>query len=401
MNIIRIGASATANILFRRVEATNEHVGFLENVMRLAHPSLFSSVTTKLKTANKYIDEAERIRIVTKNAGADQITKKIAGLKPKNAAQIKQLNSTVEKDTKVLGTLDAKKATVKQVLTEAKAATTGDQAGALYKNTLAKIHRLPITPVEKQALIDIMEGSEKSLLGLKKAADEVLAKIAELPSDASIRKELNRHLKGQVGKKYGNAAEDVAVQRLEKYANCKIVDRNAGFKSTLGNISGRDVLVHGKVDGISMIDGLQKIVEFKSKTKALNPQIPWYNLIQLQAYLHMSGIQNGTLVEYLQRDEKLSALGITNVTYDEHFWTAIIAPNVYNFCHAIHHLLSSEQILTDFLVAANAQKIAQVETLMQQMGSKSLPDRKNEVLARIQYLRTEKKIQEGILLNCE
>ena len=91
----------------------------------------------------------------------------------------------------------------------------------------------------------------------------------------------------------GVLQESAAIDQLATREGQPIRERNENvYRYHL-----RDFSINGKVDGITSD---QRVVEVKTRQKRIWPELPHYDVVQLQVYLKLTGLSSGILHERCQ-----------------------------------------------------------------------------------------------------
>lgn len=93
--------------------------------------------------------------------------------------------------------------------------------------------------------------------------------------------------------------------------------------------------VGGKIDAID--DGRTLLIEIKNRVNRLFYRVPFYEQVQVQAYLHLLDLDKGVLVECLKtkdagdRSEPTTSVNVIPIRRDRDLWTREIVPKLEGF----------------------------------------------------------------------
>ena len=147
------------------------------------------------------------------------------------------------------------------------------------------------------------------------------------------KKMVNDHMRKMIYTTHGTRAEDNTADldesnlfTDEKFYSMKIID-----------IEGTIYEIVGRIDRYQENDdGSRTLVEIKNRTKTLFKKVRDYEMIQVQTYLQMLGLEKARLVEQYN-NERLSYS--IDVNHDQ--WNNQINPKLINFCQTLHHYMSN------------------------------------------------------------
>jgi hypothetical protein len=101
-------------------------------------------------------------------------------------------------------------------------------------------------------------------------------------------------------------------------------------------IKGTRYEIVGRIDRYQMKDDGSKIlVEIKNRTKGLFNKVRIYEMVQVQTYLQMLGLQEARLIEQFNNERKSY-----NIEKDQVSWENNIYPKLVEFCKTLHHHMS-------------------------------------------------------------
>jgi hypothetical protein len=127
--------------------------------------------------------------------------------------------------------------------------------------------------------------------------------------DATSEKLLKKHIKSKYSTFHGTKNEKSVLQMYSEKTFEDAQKYNAMITYKIDDY----VSLRGKIDGVTKNSNgkIQKIIEIKNRTKQLFYDVRMYEMIQIQAYMHMLKVEQADLVEHYK-----GILNICNVTYD-------------------------------------------------------------------------------------
>ena len=142
------------------------------------------------------------------------------------------------------------------------------------------------------------------------------------------------HIRKMLYTTHGTKTEDVTADLDES----ELYKDNTFYSYPLINIEGTQYEIVGRIDRYQLKeDGTKSLVEIKNRTKGLFNKVRVYEMIQVQAYLAMTGMKEARLIEQYN-NERRSYL----IEKDEDSWVDTIIPKLNEFCKTLHHSMSSK-----------------------------------------------------------
>jgi hypothetical protein len=146
--------------------------------------------------------------------------------------------------------------------------------------------------------------------------------IEEVESKKRI---LNKLVSNATNRGYGCYHENSAINIYAQMTNSKITDQQKTIIALIKKTEitkGKTVEWHlkGKIDGLSNIETLKSpiLIEIKNRTKILFGHLKDYEKPQIQAYLKLTGLPIGHLVEHLKTND--NSTNIIEVPFEEDYW---------------------------------------------------------------------------------
>jgi hypothetical protein len=146
--------------------------------------------------------------------------------------------------------------------------------------------------------------------------------IEEVESKKRI---LNKLVSNATNRGYGCYHENSAINIYAQMTNSKITDQQKTIIALIKKTEitkGKTVEWHlkGKIDGLSNTETLKSpiLIEIKNRTKILFGHLKDYEKPQIQAYLKLTGLPIGHLVEHLKTND--NSTNIIEVPFEEDYW---------------------------------------------------------------------------------
>lgn len=226
------------------------------------------------------------------------------------------------------------------------------------KNDMLKIYWKRIDPdsySKHEFTVEIKDEIDKSI---KK--DEIRALIDAKPENTIVINEIvekagkvvdghldvravKEYVKSELYKKFGTDHEEHAARKLH------VTKTNKFVKKVACEIFGTKVLIGGRLDGVDDKD--EKVVEIKTRMRGLFHSIPEYEMVQLQAYMFVTGKHSGMLVEQYQDD-----MEVHEAMFDARLWDTI-NNGIFEFASELIKLLQNEEAQLEFVRNINEQCI--------------------------------------------
>lgn len=153
--------------------------------------------------------------------------------------------------------------------------------------------------------------------------------IKGLQVDPQSQEIIDSTVKRNLYTTYGTASEHVALDRMRESVLIDAKPDCAFYKKSVGTIDGVTVFVGGKIDGITEDRSL--VVEIKNRIRRLFYKVPFYEIVQLQCYLHLLNVDKGVIVECLNGSDESSAMNVVPVSRDLHLWNTILVPKMKDY----------------------------------------------------------------------
>lgn len=185
----------------------------------------------------------------------------------------------------------------------------------------------------RQVLRKALDAQAKTSTEVQKVFEEAKAKVnLDSKLTASQKAEVIEHVRSQVYTSHGTRAEDTTADVVVAKENTRLVRDETFWTWDICTVGGVKFVITGRIDRIEeKPDGSRILVEIKNRTNRLFGHVPEYEAIQIQVYLHMTGLVHARLVE--QYNTKVLS---HDVTRDEELWDNTIIPDLVQFCNEIY-----------------------------------------------------------------
>lgn len=147
---------------------------------------------------------------------------------------------------------------------------------------------------------------------------------------------------------YGTASEHHALVKVRETLGINAYPDAAFYKDKIGEIRANsggppiDVWIGGKIDAINEDRSL--VIEIKNRIRRLFYKVPFYEIIQVQCYLHLLDVSRGAVVECLTTAPQNSSINIVPVKRDRDLWTETIVPKSLAFAATFVDIINSTAI---------------------------------------------------------
>ena len=108
----------------------------------------------------------------------------------------------------------------------------------------------------------------------------------------------------------------------------------------------------GRIDGFR--DG--KLIEIKNRKSHIFNPLPKYDIIQVQCYLHIIGLQEATLIQSLALGNGEYELHETVIYRDDVYWQKCIFPELYAMISLLHRFCSDKLLQDQYFQTADNKK---------------------------------------------
>lgn len=182
----------------------------------------------------------------------------------------------------------------------------------------------------KGAMKEVPNNSDQVQILVSKTL-EAVEKDAELSSDQ--KKMVSDHMRNMIYTTHGTRSEDTTADLDES----KLHEDNTFYTLKVATIEGTTYEIVGRIDRYQVEeDGSKTLVEIKNRTKCLFKKVRDYEMIQVQTYLQMMGLNKARLVEQYN-DERQSY----HIDKNQDQWDNQVMPKLKEFCKTLHYYMSN------------------------------------------------------------
>lgn len=173
------------------------------------------------------------------------------------------------------------------------------------------------------------------------------------------KKVIDATVKRNLYTNYGTASEHHALVKVRDMLSINAKIDDTFYKAHVADVDGIALWVGGKIDAITEDRSL--VIEIKNRIRRLFYKIPFYEIIQLQTYLHLLDVSRGAVVECLTTTGD-SMINIVPVRRDRELWNDMMVPKMKAYTHVLVDLLTNVSFQDAFLLSP--KKAAMIQTRM-------------------------------------
>jgi len=185
------------------------------------------------------------------------------------------------------------------------------------------------------------------------AASKVISKLDMSSEDKKV---IDATVKRNLYTNYGTASEHHALVKFRETLGINAVPDDTFYKMHIADVDGVPLWIGGKIDAITEDRGL--VIEIKNRIRRLFYKVPFYEIIQLQTYLHLLEVSRGAIVECLTMPGD-SVINIVPIRRDKDLWTETIVPKMKAFTRVFLHLLTDNDFQDAFLLSSKKAAMIQ------------------------------------------
>jgi hypothetical protein len=147
---------------------------------------------------------------------------------------------------------------------------------------------------------------------------------------------------------YGNAQEHKMLQHVRDKLDIRC-HPDPTFYKKLGGTARRGIpwYIGGKIDALS--DDGQVVIELKNRVNRLFNKAPFYEVIQVQSYLHLLNVDRGLLIECLKTKDDEVHTNVIPIDRDCTLWERTIVPKLSAFVDFLFSLLEDKRMQDRYL----------------------------------------------------
>ncbi len=206
--------------------------------------------------------------------------------------------------------------------------------------------------LSKKYNLDIMKQiklcmNSGNLSEMTKIQSNIITRIEKSQIDKKDKNLLVKNVKCLTNTNYGTAQEGGAIDNYCKKLNVEVSSQQKFFKRKIAEVDNYNWYLCGSIDGISSNGTL---VEIKNRVHKLFETLRDYEKPQIQAYLKLTNMQNGHLVEYLKKNNNMNVI---EVQRDNKYWKEFILPNIEKFINFLYHFIKRPEM--KFMVLMNQE----------------------------------------------
>ena len=141
------------------------------------------------------------------------------------------------------------------------------------------------------------------------------------------------HIRSMIYTNHGTRSEDITADLDES----DLHKDETFYTYPVVNIEGTQYEIVGRIDRYQKNeDGSKTLIEIKNRTRGLFNKVRVYEMIQVQAYLQMTGMPEARLIEQYNNTRKSYA-----IEKDQESWKDTVIPKLIEFCKTLHHNMST------------------------------------------------------------
>lgn len=217
----------------------------------------------------------------------------------------------------------------------------------------------------KQLVQSTLEAPCDSSDQVAKRYDTVAKELQAVPLMDEERRLVDDVLKKNLYTSYGNVQETRVLNHIRTHLGIQCQEDPVFYKAEQGVCVGPwgrlPWYVGGKIDAIDKDRTL--LIEIKNRVNRLFYRVPFYEQIQVQAYLELLGLEKGVLVECLKTDPDHPPdrdavpdrgvdglyVNVIHITRDKHLWTGDIVPRLRGFVDFLARILHDASLQDRYL----------------------------------------------------
>lgn len=172
-------------------------------------------------------------------------------------------------------------------------------------------------------------------------------RAVQMPDDE--RRLVDDVLKRNLYTSYGNSHETSVLDYIRTTLGIACREDSTFYKAQAGVCAGSrgevPWYVGGKIDAIDADRTL--LIEIKNRVNRLFHRVPFYEQVQVQAYLHLLNLERGVLVECLKAGE--CAVNVIPIKRDRDLWKGEIVPKLHGFVDFLVRVLNDAGLQDKYL----------------------------------------------------
>jgi hypothetical protein len=189
-----------------------------------------------------------------------------------------------------------------------------------------------------QALTDAMASVAEKSDDATKIVGEAMSKInANKTLSPTQKREVNDFIRSQVFTTFGTKSEDKTSTKVELEEGVTLQRDDNFYTIEVTNVCGTRYVIVGKIDRVEVQpDGTKVLVEIKNRARGLFNAVRPYEMIQVQTYLQMVGMDTARLIEQYNNETASH-----HIVKDQGLWDGTVMPKLVDFCKTLHARMSN------------------------------------------------------------
>ena len=149
------------------------------------------------------------------------------------------------------------------------------------------------------------------------------------------KEDIFEELKSKIYRSYGTVSEEKILKQIIKETSKKLVKDKKFYKLEIYKTDNIKFIICGQTDRIEYNeDGSKVLIEIKNRMNRLFKYVPKYELVQIQIYLRLIGLENAKLVEQYKDTIYTHMIKIDNTMIDNVISKLVIfCEKIYEICH--------------------------------------------------------------------
>ena len=151
------------------------------------------------------------------------------------------------------------------------------------------------------------------------------------------KREVNEYIRSKVFTNFGTKSEDKTSDKVEAAEGVTLIRDDAFYSLDVTTICGTRYVIVGKIDRVEVQpDGTKVLVEIKNRARGLFNAMRPYEMIQVQTYLQMVGMNTARLIEQYNNETASH-----HIVKDQVMWDTVVMPKLIEFCTNLHARMSN------------------------------------------------------------
>lgn len=214
--------------------------------------------------------------------------------------------------------------------------TEGDRISSLLRDNEAVKRLVDTSMLDSAHSVDVSTKYD--------AATRAISASDMAPADKAL---IDTAVKRNLYTNYGTASEHHALVQVRETLGINARPDDTFYKLQIGEVDGVPLWVGGKIDAIT---DTRLVIEIKNRIRRLFYKVPFYEVVQLQTYLHLLDAPRGAIVECLTTHDN-SHINIVPVRRDKDLWNDVIVPKMRAFTRVYMDLLRDDAFQDAYLLS--------------------------------------------------